>query len=108
MENKCSEDDVFVSIVSFIEIAIKRNLKRIVFPESFDDLVRIVCENGWELVPVSTAHLEKLVLLPEYKGDKKKHGDPADRLLIATAQSEDATFLTRDEKAKHYNVKYDW
>jgi PIN domain nuclease of toxin-antitoxin system len=51
---------------------------------------------------IKTMHLSALELLPLL------HRDPFDRLLVATAISEQMTFLSADKNIAQYNVSLIW
>lgn len=98
-----SDNEIFVSIVSAWEIAIKRSLNRDKTPlcsvtEFFDE----VAASGFDLITLEPHHVRPVETLPYH------HKDPFDRLLIATAMAEDMTFLTADENAPKYGVKLLW
>jgi PIN domain nuclease of toxin-antitoxin system len=57
---------------------------------------------GLEPLSVTFDHALQVEALPDY------HGDPFDRILIAQAQVEDLTILTRDEVFLHYPVRTLW
>jgi PIN domain nuclease of toxin-antitoxin system len=86
---------VFVSAVSFVEIAIKENQNKLTTasqPESK------MAECRFVELPLTIAHASALRGLPLI------HKDPFDRLLIAQAQVEGLTIITRDEKIEKYDV----
>jgi len=58
----------------------------------------MVEENGFELLSVKEDHIKRLETLPLH------HRDPFDRLLIATAISEQMTFVTSDKEFAQYRV----
>ena len=98
----CS-NEIFVSIVSAWEIAIKRNLDRgkvalCSVAEFFDE----IAASGFELLTLEPRHVRPVETLPYH------HRDPFDRLLIATAIAEDMTFLSADENVSKYAVKWLW
>ena len=57
---------------------------------------------GFEQLPILPAHCQSFASLP------RRHGDPFDRMLIAQAQSERLSLLTRDRMmlnyAEHANI----
>ena len=94
--------EVFVSMASAWEIAIKVStgkLKYVGGVKAFLDDVKL---NEFKLLGIEESHVE-LVEKLEYH-----HRDPFDRLLIATAIAEDMTFLSSDENVAKYDVKYLW
>jgi len=98
-----SGNEIFVSIVSAWEIAIKRSLDRenttlCSVAEFFDE----VAASGFELITLEPHHVRPVETLPFH------HRDPFDRQLIATAIAEDMTFVSADGNARKYNVKWLW
>jgi PIN domain nuclease of toxin-antitoxin system len=98
-----SDNEIFVSIVSAWEIAIKHGLGREKTPlcgvaEFFDE----VAASGFELLALEPRHIRLVEALPYH------HRDPFDRLLIATAIVEDMTFLSADKNALKYDVHLLW
>ena len=51
---------------------------------------------GFEQLPILPAHCQSFASLP------RRHGDPFDRMLIAQAQSEGLSLLTRDRAMLGY------
>ncbi|MDR1204733.1 MAG: type II toxin-antitoxin system VapC family toxin [Peptococcaceae bacterium] len=98
-----SGNEIFVSIVSAWEIAIKHSLGREKAPlcgvtEFFDK----VAASGFELLALEPRHIRQIETLPYH------HRDPFDRLLIAAATVEDMTFLSADKNAPKYDVHLLW
>jgi len=98
-----SNNEIFVSIVSAWEIAIKRSLNRekttlCSVSEFFDRIIA----SEFKLILLEPQHTIPVETLPYY------HRDPFDRLLIATAIAEDITFLSRDANVPKYDVKWQW
>ena len=96
-------NEIFVSVVSAWEIAIKRSLDREKTPLcSVDEFFERVALSGFELLTLEQRHIQPVETLPYH------HRDPFDRLLIATAIAEDMTFLSADENVLKYDVKWLW
>jgi len=98
-----SGNEIFVSIVSAWEIAIKRSLNReetslCSTAEFFDE----VSASGFELLSLEPHHVRPVETLPYH------HRDPFDRLLICTAIAENMTFLSADENTTKYDVNRLW
>ena len=97
------DNDKFISAASLWEIAIKLSLGKVKLPQSFDEVFPQQLEiNGFELLPISCAHLNQLILLPLH------HRDPFDRLLIAQAIADEMTMVTRDPEFSKYPTKVLW
>ena len=91
------DNTIYVSAVSFIEIAIKVNINKLDLGKSIMELVTDVEALGIVVVNLGVetiAGLEHMELF---------HRDPFDRLLILHADSLDATFLTSDKHLLLYN-----
>lgn len=98
VENEANE--IFVSPVSLWEIAIKYKLGK--FPDftvDLDDFVASLEKTGFAFLPLKNDHLTAYFNCPFFHPD---HKDPFDRLLIATADFEKASFITKDEKFDAY------
>lgn len=94
------ENTVFISSVSLWEIAIKIKLRRIGI--SFNKLLDEVEKADFTVLHAENTYLKELIDLPLI------HKDPFDRLLIATAKSEDMTLITADDDIHKYDVKWVW
>ena len=89
------ENDVFVSVVSPWEIAIKRSKKRLHAP---DDLDQAVTAHQFRLLPVQLRHTKAIGSMPHH------HGDPFDRMLVAQAMIDGLTLVTSDRTLRRYPV----
>ena len=90
------DNQVLVSVASLWEIAIKARAGRL---DVADDLpARIAREPRLGLLPVKPEHAWAVRDLP------RLHGDPFDHLLIAQAQTENLTLVTRDREMSRYPV----
>ncbi|MDR1558213.1 MAG: type II toxin-antitoxin system VapC family toxin [Clostridiales bacterium] len=94
--------EVFVSIASAWEIAIKIGLGKLKYDDGVSAFFDDVKLNDFRILSVEEAHIEQIEAL-EYH-----HRDPFDRLLIATAIAEDMTFISADENVPKYDVKWLW
>jgi PIN domain nuclease of toxin-antitoxin system len=85
-------NDVFVSVASAWEVAIKVSLGKLMLDapsvESFFD--EQMDANGFAYLPVDPAHVFRVGRLPFH------HRDPFDRLLIAQALEEGIALVTRE------------
>ena len=97
-----NEEDVYVSIVTFWELAIKSSLGKLKLPASISSLMNDCEECNFRILPIRGVHLEKLSGLPWI------HRDPFDRLLICQAQAEGMTFISADENIRKYEVNVMW
>ena len=88
-------NDVFVSAVSGWEISVKRAKGQLIAP---DNLGALVEDRGFAHLPLTFHHAEQAGMLPAH------HKDPFDRFLIAQAQAEGLTVVTRDAHIARYGV----
>lgn len=97
------EAELYISIVTFWEIAIKKTLGKLEVQESVTELGKACIDHNITIIPIKMEYLERIQKLPYI------HKDPFDRLIIATAIEEGLTILTGDEYIKQYNeVKQLW
>ncbi|WP_405285068.1 type II toxin-antitoxin system VapC family toxin [Gaopeijia maritima] len=89
-------DQVYVSAVSGWEIAIKASLGRLRASRRVEDAVS---DSGFEELPIRLRHARRSMDLPWH------HRDPFDRMLVAQAQEEGLTLVTRDQAVAQYDVK---
>lgn len=88
-------NEIFVSIASPWEIAIKRSRANLSSP---DDLDVQLAKKRFSLLPISLKHTRAIESLPHH------HGDPFDRMLVAQAQTDGLTIVTSDRKIARYQV----
>lgn len=86
---------VAVSAVSAWEIEIKRSRRALDVP---DDLVEALAVTGFHPLGVTIEHGIAAGKLPPH------HRDPFDRMLVAQAQLEGLTIVTRDRRITRYQV----
>lgn len=91
-----TEPSVHVSAVTPWEIAIKQSLGRLDGP---DDLAERVRDSQFVPLAITAGHGVRAGRLPVH------HRDPFDRLLVAQAQIEDMTLVTRDTWIPQYDVR---
>lgn len=92
----------YISIASLWEMAIKIRLGSLAFEPGYDNLLALLDQNGFELLPVTFQHTRRLLTLPMH------HRDPFDRLLIAQSMTESLLFLTADAHIRQYEVDWAW
>jgi len=86
-----SRNDVYVSAVSLLEIAIKRGGSRRGPPFSADEAWQLGQQAGYRYLDIRPEHTIAVEDLPQI------HGDPYDRLMVAQAKLEGMRLLTQDE-----------
>jgi len=90
-----TEPSVHLSAVSAWEIAIKQSLGKLDGP---DDLAERVRDSQFTSLPITAGHGVRAGRLPAL------HRDPFDRILVAQAQIEGMTVVTRDKWIPRYDV----
>ena len=97
------DGELFLSIASAWELAIKAGLGKISLPRKVRSFVAEGCRAAnISLVGIDLAHLDELERLPLH------HRDPFDRLLVAQAQLEELVLITNDEMLSAYDVSVLW
>lgn len=86
---------IMASAASFLEIAVKKALKKTRVPA---DLHEAVAASGLEILPILPEHAWKTVRLPY------QNTDPYDRLLIAQALADGLTILTASPNFIGYGI----
>jgi PIN domain nuclease of toxin-antitoxin system len=88
-----------LSAVSVWEVAVKSSLGKLKVSPSFH---RLLYEQGLSALPVTDAHALRIPGLPFH------HRDPFDRLLVAQAQAEGMSIVSKDGKLRAYDVAVLW
>ena len=98
-------ENIFVSIVSFWEIAIKSKKEKILFTCEFNEIEARFQNTDLELLPISIEDTIRFYNLPLYRKD---HKDPFDRLLISQALTRSLPLVTSDSKFDIYPIEKIW
>ncbi len=96
------QNQVYVSIVSLWEIAIKSSIGKLEIKNSMEEITEICRKYKIELLAIEPSHLDRIAKLPQI------HGDPFDRLIISQALAENLIIVTRDSIIPKYNVNTIW
>lgn len=97
-----SKNEKFISVASLWEVAIKIGLKKLFFDGNTSEVVELLEQNGFRILPISVDHI---VI---YESLNFVHRDPFDRILVAQAVIEDMTIITKDENIPKYDIKTVW
>lgn len=93
------DNDVYISVASLWEIAIKNLKHPDLMPYSLDDVYNIIVNyTDFMILPIRPNHL--LVLDGIIK--QNIHQDPFDHIIIATSQVENLSLITCDSNIKRY------
>ena len=91
--------DLFVSVASVWEMAIKISLKKLELPVTLDAFVQEqIINNGIQLLSIKTSHIYLLEELPFF------HRDPFDRIIACQAKKENLTLISHDKAFLKYKV----
>ncbi len=88
-----TDNAIWVSAASIWEMRIKQNLGKLEIPPTIMTLLE---EDGFEPLPITWADSWTAGNLPNH------HRDPFDRMLIAQAQTQRLTLLSRDSAFSSY------
>ena len=89
------ESEVFVSAVSFWEIAVKASIGKLA--ASVSEIRMAAQASGFLELPLQGSHAEALANLPLH------HRDPFDRMIVAQAITEPMRLLTGDRQLSAYS-----
>ncbi|MEO0376074.1 MAG: type II toxin-antitoxin system VapC family toxin [Cyanobacteria bacterium P01_A01_bin.17] len=95
--------DIYISPVSYWEIAIKVSLGKYEIPGSFQDWMEHQLRvNSFDSLPITVAHAAMVSTLPFH------HRDPFDRLLCAQTLVEKIPIISTDDVFDLYGVERQW
>ncbi|HEX9961981.1 MAG TPA: type II toxin-antitoxin system VapC family toxin [Pyrinomonadaceae bacterium] len=93
------QNDIFVSIASLWEIAIKISLGKLILTKPLADVIKQIAVEDIEVLPIAPEHALQVSVLPFH------HRDPFDRIIIAQAQVENLPVMTNDGEFGNYTIK---
>jgi PIN domain nuclease of toxin-antitoxin system len=90
---------IFFSQISLFEITIKQKIGKLpAFYATIEQIYQQAIKDGFIFLSIQNQHIYNYNKIPLIED----HRDPFDRLLVATAQEENAIILSSDEKLKLY------
>jgi PIN domain nuclease of toxin-antitoxin system len=89
------EPDVYISPASVCEVAIKQAIGKLEQPADLSERIR---DSGFRHLSITIEHSIAAGRLPLI------HRDPFDRILVAQAQLDDLTLVTRNAEIQKYEV----
>ena len=93
-------NQVFVSVASAWEMAIKASLGKLQLASPVGDYIaRHLVANRFQLLNITLEHAARVEALPYH------HRDPFDRLLVAQAKEENLTVISKDPLFARYGVR---
>lgn len=90
--------DLLVSAISIWEVALLESKSRVRLSIEIDEWVR----RGSRAPGLRVAGLSPEILIDSTRLPGRLHGDPADRMIVATARRTGATLVTRDQRILDY------
>lgn len=97
------DNELYLSIASLWEIAIKVTIGKLELLEPFEELIpKELSKHEIKILPIEIKHLVKIIQLPIH------HRDPFDRLIIAQGNVEDYPIISADSVFKAYPVNVIW
>lgn len=96
-----NDNEVFYSVASVWEVAIKHKIRPEQMPIPEEAFVRLCQKTGFVQLPIKDRHVFLLKTL-ERPVTAPKHNDPFDRLLIAQAKYENLKLVTHDSLIPYY------
>ena len=100
IENPANQ--TYISAVSLWEMAIKSSLGKLTLRHPIREILATYKDAGAIILPISPEHTLATENLPWH------HRDPFDRMLIAQAQYEGLTLVSRDSLFASYDLKIMW
>ncbi|HEY9001841.1 MAG TPA: type II toxin-antitoxin system VapC family toxin [Mucilaginibacter sp.] len=101
------KNSILFSQVSLFELAIKQKIGKLPgFSASMEDVYNQALRDSFSFLNIQNSHIYIYATIPLLEN----HRDPFDRLLIATAITEEAIILSADDKFKLYGdmIKVIW
>ena len=96
------ENEVFISIASAWEIAIKVSLNKLDFEGGSKEFLNAIEANNINLLGITGNCIAIVEEMPYF------HRDPFDRIIIASALSEGMTIITADKNIGKYAASCIW
>lgn len=101
-DNQVREGRLYISSISFWEMALLAKKKRILVPDIHAWKSEIINNSNIRVIDPSASEMIDSTLLPDY------HKDPFDRLLVAQANHRNLLIVTRDKNISRYEVGTFW
>ena len=98
------KNEVYYSIASVWEIAIKHKLRPEQMPISEEEFVRLCEKTGFAQLSIEPEHIFLIKTLARH-AEAPQHNDPFDRILLAQAKYEKLSLITHDSLIPYYGEK---
>ena len=96
---------IALSVVSIWELSLKCSLGKLPDFQPFQDsglLYRVLVDQSIQLLPIALEDIAQAATLPMH------HKDPFDRMIVAQAQRQQLTLISKDEVLGRYKVQIVW
>lgn len=95
-------NQLYFSVASIWEIAIKLNIGKLKIGHTIDDVYTLLAQLKIEILPIERSDLIRYLTLPLH------HRDPFDRVIIAQAIDRELVLLSADRSFEAYSVQRLW
>lgn len=95
-------NEVFVSIASFWEIAIKKSLSKLTLKKSVGEMLSECANQQIEILSISQQDIEVVETLPFH------HRDPFDRIIVAASITRNLEVVSIDNQFDAYPMSRIW
>ena len=95
-------NQLYFSVASIWEIAIKLNIGKLKIGHTIEDIYTLLAQLKIENLPIYRSDLIRYLTLPLH------HRDPFDRVIIAQAIERDLVMVSADESFRSYPVQQLW
>ncbi len=98
-----TQNELYLSVASIWEIAIKSSLGKLTFHKPIESyILDLLQENAIQLLNIDFRHVMRVAVLPYH------HRDPFDRLLVSQAIEEKIAILSCDVAFDAYGIERFW
>ena len=93
---------IYISRASLWEMAIKISIRKLKITVPYENVIKQINDNGFEIIPITFVHTLKVSKLEFH------HKDPFDRIIIAQALTNQMTIVSNEKIFDNYKVKRIW
>ena len=97
-----SSNTIYISIASLWEMAIKISIGKLKITVPYENVIKQINDNGFEIIPITFEHTLKVSKLEFH------HKDPFDRIIIAQALTDKMIIISNEKIFDNYKVIRMW